>query len=105
MSKTEIVKMRIEPQRKQLWKEYAEACMPSLNLTDFLTLAADYFVSGEKRRGEYGEPQKPSDYTISWIMPKSIYQDEYLRTFESDAKKEIERKKERKEKWLAGEYD
>lgn len=105
MNKTDIVKMRIEPQRKQLWKEYAEACMPSLNLTDFLTLAADYFVSGEKRRVEHGEPQKISEYATSWILPKSIYQDGYLRTFENDARKEIERKKERKQKWLAGEYD
>lgn len=105
MSKTDTVKIRIEPQRKQLWKEYAEACRPSLNLTDFLTLAADYFVSGEKHRFEYEKVQKLSDYTFSWIVPKTIYQEEYLRNFEIDARGEIERKKERKQKWLAGEYD
>lgn len=105
MNKTDVVKMRIEPQRKQLWKEYAEACMPSLNLTDFLTLAADYFVSGEKYRRESDRPHKMNEYVSSWVLPKSMYEEGYLRIFEHDARQEIERKKERKEKWLAGEYD
>lgn len=105
MNKTEIVKVRVEPRRKQLWKEYAEACLPPLNITDFITLAVDYFVSGEDYRNKKGYAHKLDQYVSTWIITKNLYTEEYLDKFEKDAREEIERKKERNKKRLAGEFD
>ena len=44
-------------------------------------------------------------YNYSWIIPKQLGSSEYLRNFLSDADKELERKRDRNAKRLAGEYD
>lgn len=105
MSKSDVVKLRIEPQRKQAWKEYAENSLPALNLSEFITLAVDYFVSGKHyvERTEVGS--KIDGYTLSWVFPKSLGSDEYLENFLSDSEKELQRKKDRNAKRLACEYD
>ena len=105
MNKSEIVKLRIEPQRKEAWKQYAENCLPELNLSELVTISVDYFVSGKHQADKTGESRTPDTYNYSWIIPKQLGSSEYLRNFLSDADKELERKRDRNAKRLAGEYD
>ena len=105
MNKSDIVKLRIEPQRKKAWKRYAENCLPELNLSELVTIAVDYFVSGRYQADKTGDSRTFDAYSYSWIIPKQLGRAEYLRNFLSDADKELERKKDRNAKRLAGEYD
>lgn len=105
MNKSDIVKLRIEPQRKEAWKRYAENCLPELNLSELVTIAVDYFVSGKHQAVKTGDSRTFDAYSYSWIIPKQLGSSEYLRNFLSDADKELERKRDRNAKRLAGEYD
>lgn len=105
MSKSDVVKLRIEPQRKQAWKEYAENCLPALNLTDLVTIAVDYFVSGKHYSQQKEASGKIDEYALSWVYPKALGSETYLEVFLEDAEKELNRKKDRNAKRLACEYD
>ena len=105
MSKSDIVKLRIEPQRKQAWRDYATSCRPSLSLPELVEIAVDYFVSGKSRIERACAALRVDDYTLAWALPKTLGSRQYLETFLDDASRELERKKERNEKRLSGEYD
>lgn len=105
MNKSEIVKLRIEPQRKEAWKQYAKNCLPELNLSELVAIAVDYFVSGQYQADKTGTGRTLDMYGYSWIFPKQLRSSEYLRNFLNDAEEELERKRDRNAKRLAGEYE
>lgn len=98
MNKSDIVKLRIEPQRKEVWKEYAENCLVPLTLSQLVIIATDYFVSGQYYRDTNGSHK--SLYTDSFKYPHITKEVEYLKKFTRDAKIETQASREKKEKFF-----